>query len=389
MQGKDLIARLVGRRVLVVVAVVAVLLGVGATVGVIVLRNHVNGSIAQADLFGPSTTPSAPGSAEPSPSPSPSPSPLPGANIRGPLNILIVGVDTREWITTWMPHADTVMIMHVNADLTRASLTSLPRDLVVNIPSFPPARFGGARTKLTHAMSEGARVPGSSRPNPAQGFQLLARTVSNYTGIARFDAGALLTFTGLRRLVDAIGGIDVYIDQRVQSIHLQPGGRGRFACRSCEHGYSGPRATYEVGVRHLNGWQALDYARQRYIPGGDYSRARHHRQVLQAIVARALSRDVLANPATVEGILRALGTTLIFDGRGRTPTDFAFALRNLRPRAMTLVSLPGGSVYGGSGQYLGESLSGVQSAYFAALRQDKLDAWAAAHPALVDRPGAN
>jgi anionic cell wall polymer biosynthesis LytR-Cps2A-Psr (LCP) family protein len=299
------------------------------------------------------------------------------------LNILLVGVDTREWIPTWQPHADTVIIMHVNADLTRATLTSLPRDLVVNIPAFPPARYGGGRTKLTNSMAEGSRVPGSSRPNPAQGFQLLARTISNYTGISRFDAGALLTWSGLRKVVDALGGVDLYVDQRVQSIHLQPNGRGRIGCRSCPNGYTGPRATYEVGVRHFNGWQALDYARQRYISGADYARTRHGRQLVEAIVAKALQLDVLANPVRVADFIRALGQALIFDGRGRTPSDFVYALRKLRPETMTPVSLPGSSVYGSGGQYLGESLSGVQSSYFAALRKDKLDAWVAANRSLV------
>jgi len=373
---------MVRRRVLVgVVAVVAALFA-GTFVAVQVVRSQLDSAIPQADLFGPSPTPSLSPSA--SPSPSPSPSPLPGADIRGPLNLLIVGVDTREWIPSWQPHADTVVILHVNADLSRATLTSIPRDLVVNIPAFPPARYGGGRTKLTNAMSEGSRVPGSSRPNPAQGFQLLARTVSNYTGIARFDAGALLTFSGLRKVVDSLGGVDMYIDQRVQSIHLQPNGVGRIGCRSCPNGYTGPRATYEVGVRHLNGWQALDYARQRYITGIDYARTRHQRQLIEAIVAKALQRDVLADPATVMNFVRALGQTLIFDGRGRTPTDFVFALRKLRPATMTSVSLPGSSVYGGGGQYVGESLNGVQASYFAALRQDKLDAWVASHSSLVD-----
>lgn len=371
------------RRAAIVVAVVAVL-AVAATVGVYLVRDRIDRAIPQADLFGPTATPSDTSSPTGQPSPSPSPSPLPGADIRGPLNILIVGIDTREWISTWQPHADTVMILHVNADLSRAQVTSLPRDLIVNIPAFAPARFGGRRTKLTHAMSEGSVVPGSSRPNPAQGFQLVAKTVSGYTGISRFDAGALLTFTGLRKLVDSLGGVDLYIDQRVQSIHLQPNGRGRYPCSSCEHGYTGPRATYEVGTRHLNGWQALDYARQRYIPGIDYARARHHRQLVQAIVGRALQRNVLADPMRVDGLLRALGSTLIFDGRGRTPVDFAYALRKLRPATITSVSLPGRSISSGGGQYIGESLDAVQSTYFAALRQDKLDPWLRSHSFLVD-----
>lgn len=372
-----------GRRTVILLVPVAVLAMLTMAAAQAIQRG-LNDAIPQADLLGPTPTPTV--SLVPSPSgrPSPSPPPLPGAGIQGPLNILIVGVDTREWIPTWVPHADTVMIMHVNADLSQATLTSLPRDLIVDIPAFAPAGFRGQRSKLTHAMSMGSKVPGGSLPNPVQGFQLVARTVSNYTGIAAFDAGALLTFTGLRKVIDALGGVDLYVDQRVQSIHLQPGGGSRPGCRSCEHGYTGPRATYDVGLQHLVGWQALDYVRQRYIPGVDYARTRHQRQLLKAIVGSALRLDVLANPATAAELVTALGSTLIFDGRGRTPLDFAYALRKLRPATITSVSLPGSSVYGSGGQYLGERLDGAQSTLFPALRQDALAAWLASHPSLVD-----
>jgi polyisoprenyl-teichoic acid--peptidoglycan teichoic acid transferase len=365
------------RRIAIIVAAVVILLG-GGYAGSLLLRDHVDDSIPQTDLFGP--TPSAsPGA----PSPEGSPSPPAGSDIKGPLNILIVGVDTRESIPGWVPHADAVMILHVDKTLTHAYMTSLPRDLVVPIPAFPPAKFGGQRTKLTHAMSYGSRVPGSKRPNPAQGFQLVAKTVSNYTGIRQFDAGALLTFNGLVRLVNALGGIDIYVDQKVVSIHIAPNGQHRPACGSCAHGYSGPQATYNVGQMHFAGWQALDYSRQRYLPGGDYTRQRHQRQVVRAMIAKALSGDVLSNPAHFEQILKAVSTTLIFDGRGRKPSEFAYALRNVNASAMTLIGLPGSGVYGGGG-YLGESLNSVQASYFAAVRADTVAAWVTSHKTLVN-----
>jgi LCP family protein required for cell wall assembly len=361
---------------LAIIGAAVVLLGAGVFVGVRALLYGVDDAIPQADLFGDGT-PSG------SPSPAASPTPAPGADIKGPINILLVGVDTREDRPSWMPHADAVMILHVTKDLSRAYLTSLPRDLVVNVPAFAPARFGGARTKLTHAMSYGSRVPGSSRPKPTQGFQLVARTVSNYTGIARFDAGALLTFNGYRKLVDALGGVDLYVDQRVVSIHRRPDGHHRPSCAGCSHGYSGPQAVYAVGTRHLVGWQALDYARQRYVPGGDYTRQRHQRQLIKAMVAKALRGDLLRDPIKFTKVVRALGSTLVFDGRGRKPVEFAFALRNLRAESITSVGLPGGSVYSG-GQYRGESLGGVKTSYFAALRQDRIDAWVKSHSNLVN-----
>lgn len=371
-------------RRIAILGVVLALLGAGAFVGVRLLTDRVNDAIPQTDLFGPSDTPSASASPTASPTPSASPTAQPGADIKGPLNILILGLDTREWQPGWIPHSDAVMILHVNKDLSQAYLTSLPRDLVVDIPAFAPARFGGQRTKLTHAMSYGSRVPGSSRPNPAQGFQLVAKTVSKYSGIARFDAGALITFSGYRRLIDALGGIDMYIDQKVVSIHIQPNGVQRKPCGRCEHGYTGARVTYNVGRAHLVGWQALDYARQRYIAGGDYARQRHQRQMIKAMLTKALQGDILTNPTTFDNVLRALGRTLTFDGRGRTPIEFAYALRNLRPATMTLVGLPGSGVTSG-GKYIGESLSGVQASYFTALRQDKLDAWVRTHQNLINK----
>lgn len=365
-----------------ILGAVLVVLTTGAYIGVRTLVHRFNSAIPQEDLFGNETTrTTTPGA---SASPTPSPTPPPGSDIKGPLNFLIVGVDTREDIKTWVPRADAIMILHINADLTKAYLTSLPRDLLVRVPPFPPAKFGGvSQTKLAHAMSYGARVPGSNIPNTAQGFQLTAMTVSEYTGIKRWDGGAVLTFRGLWKVVDALGGIDIYVDTRVTSIHMRPDGKHRAPCSSCAHGYGGPQMVYEVGKRHLTGWMALDYARQRYLPGGDYTRTRHQRQIIKAMITKALSTEFFTDPAKVDRLIKRLGEMVIFDGRGRQPSEFVYALRNLKPENLTLVGLPGGSAYSG-GSYIGERLSGIQSQYFAALRRDALDEFLRANPKLVN-----
>jgi LCP family protein required for cell wall assembly len=316
----------------------------------------------------------------PSPTPNPTPTPPPGAEIAGPLNLLLVGVDTRVGVPGWEPHADAVMVMHVPAELDRAYLFSLPRDLVVRIPAFEKAGFGGERTKLTHAMSYGSRVPGGrGAPSTEQGFELLSRTVRDYTGIKRFDAGAVLTFGGLDKLVDALGGIDIYVDQRVASIHRRPDGRHRDGGGS---DYVGPRMVYEKGERHLTGWQALDYARQRYLPGGDYDRQRHHQQLVRAIVARVLSQDVAADPDRLDAVLRALGDALTFSGGDHRMVDFAFALSGLRPETITMVALPGHSLGSGDG-YRGEELDRLGTQFIAALRKGTAAQFLAANPELV------
>ena len=336
----------------------------------------------------PEGTPSATTPAA-SPTAAASPTPGPGAGITGPLNILLVGIDPRSWDPTWVPNADAVLILHVPEGLRSAYLFSLPRDLLVDVPAFEPARYGGGRTKLTHAMSSGSRVPGSNLPDVGQGFQLLAETVSRYTGIGRFDAGAVLNFGGFTKLVDALGGVDLYVDQRVVSEHMRPDGVHREP-RAGGGGYVGPQQVYEEGVHHLVGWQALDYARQRYgVEGGDYGRQRHQQHLIKALLREAFEADLVSNPLRLDRVLRAVGDALVFDGRGHDVIDYAFALRRVRPGSMVLVSLPGTSVFGGFG-YAGEQLGPVAGDFFEAIRKDRIARFLRAHPELLnpDRPAA-
>jgi LCP family protein required for cell wall assembly len=366
-------------RVMAVIGVVALLLVAGVVVGVSFAINRLNQAIPQTDLFGsdtpmPSTDPSAEPSLEPSPTPPP-----PGADITGPLNFLLAGHDMVPGNPDRVaPHSDAVLILHIDASLTQAYLTSLPRDLLVNVPANPASGTGAAYTKLTHAMTYGSQVPGSSQRDLAQGFALLARTVSAYTGIEHFDGGAVLSFSGLARLVDALGGIDVYVDVPVTSKHMGPDGTS-----AEERG--GPFQHYPVGVNHMVGWQALDYCRQRYgLSDGAYGRDRHIRQVVKAMVAKLVSFDLVRYPHTAPFVIAALGDTVTLDLRGRQLSEYVYALRNLRPEAITLVGLPGGAVFSG-GTYLGESLAPIQAEYFAAVRNDTVGEFLARNPNLVNR----
>ncbi|MFD0596041.1 LCP family protein [Catellatospora coxensis] len=169
------------------------------------------GAVHSEDLFGDQT----PGRQAP---------PRP-EDIKGPLNILLAGIDPRHNDPFWIPRADSVLVMHIPAGLDRGYLFSLPRDLLVAIPPFAKSGYGGnPADKLAHAMYFGSMVPGDRRANHAQGFELLAATVSQYTGIARFDAGAIIDFSGFKDVIDALGGIDMMVDERVASIHLEPDG---------------------------------------------------------------------------------------------------------------------------------------------------------------------
>ncbi|MET8118892.1 LCP family protein [Micromonospora sp. NPDC005189] len=356
---------------LTALAVVA-LIAAGA---VVITRLTGNSTPDRTGSVAASSSPSPAGTPTPSPSPS---GPPPGANITGPLNLLLVGVDTRVSVPGWEPHSDAVLVLHVPKGLGRAYLFSLPRDLLVDIPAFPKAGYKGGKTKLTHAMSYGSRVPGKPKePSTAQGYELLRSTVSGYTGL-RIDAGAVLTFNGFDRLVNALGGVDIYVDQRVASMHRRPDGRYR---ESAPGGYTGPQMVYEKGDRHLNGWQALDYARQRYIPGGDYARQRHQQQLIRALTRKILDEGLARQPERVDQVVAALGDTLIYVG-GRRIVDVAYALSGVPENRFALVGLPGAGVGKGSA-YRGEQLTATGRQFITELRAGRADAYLAAHPTLV------
>jgi LCP family protein required for cell wall assembly len=323
--------------------------------------------------------------AQPAPTtaaPSAAPAPSAGADITGPLDLLLLGVDTRVTIPDWEPHSDAIMLLHVEPGLRSAYLYSLPRDLLVKMPAFSKAGFGGGTFKLTEAMSRGSRVVGSKNTNVPQGYELLTKTIENYTGIKTFQAGAILNFGGLASLVDKLGGIDMTVDETVKSHHRKPDG----SLRPLAPGggdYTGPQAVYKPGKHHFVGWQAIDYARQRYgLPNGDYDRQRHQRQLVEAILTKALSAGLSSDPAKLQGIITALGKSLVDIG-GRTPLEYAYALRNLTPAEITLVGLPGDGVTIG-GTYRGEQLQAQGKAFLKAVAQDKIAPFLATHPKLVN-----
>ncbi|MEJ3750912.1 LCP family protein [Actinomycetes bacterium KLBMP 9797] len=305
------------------------------------------------------------------------------SDIKGPLNFLLVGVDTRASEPNKLPLSDSIMVLHVPEGMDRAYLFSLPRDLIIDIPAFEKADFRGGTDRLNAAMSYGSRVPGQEKPDRARGFELLSKTVLEYTGIERFDAGAIIDFQGFRKIVDAMGGVTMTLDMEVRSEHLKPDGSGRNGNPNGE-GYVGPQKVYKKGTQHLKGWEALDVVRQRKTVGGDYVRQRHQQQFIKAMVNQAFSKDVVTNPLKLDRVLRAAGESLIFNGRGHSVVDYGLALRDLRSSSITMIKLPGRSITE-RGSYRGEELLPPAKDFFAAVRGNTVDEFVAANPTFINR----
>ncbi|WP_432839391.1 LCP family protein [Dactylosporangium sp. CA-092794] len=290
-------------------------------------------------------------------------------------NILLAGLDARPGEDRATARADTVIVVHVTAAGDRAYLVSLPRDTRADIP-------GHGAGKLNAAFALG-------------GFELLARTVQEPTGLV-FDAGAIIDFAGLRKVVDAVGGVELCVDEETTSVHVGWDAQGRETppYRLIPPSFRAEKIAgvrpqvYPVGCRHFTGWEALDYVRQReLIPDGDYGRQRHQQQLLRALAQKITSAGVLANPITLDHALTAVGGSLTFDGNGDSLTGWIVRLRGLGPAGLTLLRTNGGRFR--TEQRDGrdyENLDDTTAELFAAARDDRLAGFAARHPTWVIPP---
>jgi polyisoprenyl-teichoic acid--peptidoglycan teichoic acid transferase len=312
-----------------------------------------------------------------------------GKNIDGPINILLLGMDERA-NSTAMIRTDTIIIAHVNAAHTAVSLISLPRDTRVEAPAFPPSHFAGGPLKLTEAFGVANATPdGHGDPSLAgrqRGVQLMAKSIDTLVpGGLKFNAVALINFVGFKELVNALGGVDMCIDERVVS--LQYDRNGKYVSNTLAKGI--PGYVYTPDCRHLKPWEALDYVRQREnLPHGDYDRQRHQQQFLFAVFKALLSKGTLTDVTKFGALRNAIGGLLTLDIGQTSIPDWILSFHNVRSSDITLVKTNGGTY---SSQRIDgksfEVLSPTSQELLVAVRDDTVFDFLARHPTWVAKSG--
>lgn len=201
-----------------------------------------------------------------------------------PFNVLISGSDTRGGYDE-NGRSDVIMVATVNPKTGTILLTSVPRDFYVETAC--DAADGcqqGALDKITHTGVHGTNTT--------------KRTVEKLLGIEinyTFKVG----FDTVTDIVDAVGGIDV---------NVEPG----YECSNFLHA---PGLSVHAGVNHLNGEQALGYARERYAYSeGDRQRTKNQQQVLMGIVDKITSPAIVTNYASImDSMSNTFSTTMSND----------------------------------------------------------------------------
>lgn len=205
-------------------------------------------------------------------------------------NILLMGSDNRGdgngkyGRDSGTQRSDTVILLHIAADRHSATAMSIPRDLMAHVP---------ACTKPDGGQTE-AKFEQFNWSYQFGGAACTIRTVEDMTGI-RIDHHLIVDFSGFKKIVNAIHGVDVCLPEPVhdQQAHLDlPAGR-----------------------QTLDGEQALGYVRARHGlgDGSDTQRMDRQQGFLGSLFSKVTSNGVLLNPTKVYPVLNAATSSLTAD----------------------------------------------------------------------------
>lgn len=314
-----------------------------------------------------------------------------GNNIDGPVNLLLVGLDERAGSDEEGARSDTIIILHIPASHDQAYLVSIPRDTRVAIPPYPKSGYGGGTAKVNAAFAVGYEGPGTELEKRARGFDLLAKTVHALTGIT-FNGAAIIDFPGFESVVTELGGVDMCVDTRAESIHIGVTTDGKLVRGWYKEGAGiqglPPGAkplVHEKGCRRMSAIEALDYARiRKSLPDGDYGRQRHQQQLIKAIGKEATSAGVLTDPGKLNRVIKAAGKAFVLDTQGVPIEDFLFTFRGLAAHDLILVRTNAGEFASETiGGQAYEALTPETMRMLAAVRDGTLPRFLMANPAFV------
>jgi LCP family protein required for cell wall assembly len=209
-----------------------------------------------------------------------------------PLNILVMGSDTREGagnnidnLTGGGERSDTTILFHLSADRERAYGVSIPRDSLV--------------TRPTCKSESGESIPGGTDVMWNEAFSVggpacTIRQLEQITGVY-VDHFVVVDFSGFEDMVDAIDGVEVCIPEDINDP---------------AHGINIP-----AGTREIEGREALNYVRARYTlgDGSDIGRISRQQAFMSSMVNKVVSAGVLARPDRLVRFLNAATNSLTVD----------------------------------------------------------------------------
>lgn len=249
----------------------------------------------------------------------------PANTANGSQDILVLGSDSRSGgnkrlgggSDDGVARADTAMLIHVHKGRTSASVVSIPRDTLVDRPSCVD-RSGHRQSAAKDVMFNSAYATG--------GAACTVKTVESMSGI-RVDHFVEVDFTGFKRMVDALGGVEVTTHKKISD----PDSHLRLA----------------AGTHRLDGEQALGLVRTRHGvgDGSDLGRIQLQQAFVKALVEQVKEVGVLSNPKRLYDLANTATKSVTTDsgiGSVTSLASFASGLKNISSSHMSMTTLPVG-----------------------------------------------
>ena len=261
---------------------------------------------------------------------------LPLAPVRSAgLNILVMGTDGRGGENLALgggdssgSRSDSTILLHISDDHQWVTAVSIPRDTIVNIPACPTTsgKYTAAHpaTRFNAAFAYGA----DAGKDIASGAVCTLTTVEKITGV-RLDGFLALDFAGFKGMIDALGGVEVDIPNK---IHSPLAGDLRL----------------EPGHQTLDGWHALQYARARTgtgLAGGgsDLGRIKRQQQLIGAIAHQVLATNLLTDSPQLLRFLNATTSSMTTSSNYASVNglvDLAATLSSIDPNDIQFITAP-------------------------------------------------
>lgn len=201
------------------------------------------------------------------------------ATFTEPFYMMLIGTDEAEDSDEDMHRSDTNIVVRVDPLSNQATMVSIPRDTKIEIDGYGTNKFNAA---YAYGGAAGAIREANS---------LLGVEISHY---------AEVNFGKLKELVDAVGGVDVVVDELVDD----PDADGTAAHPEW------PRVIIEEGEQHLDGNQALVFARSRAYVDGDFTRTANQRKLIMAIVDKVLALNATELLSVIQAAAQCVTTDL-------------------------------------------------------------------------------
>ena len=193
--------------------------------------------------------------------------------------------------------ADTIMVASIDPINKKMALVSLPRDLYVKMNNSSWGKINSAYASALNSCT-GKSCPSADKGDA--GAKALKDIVSNVLDL-NINYYARVDFTGFTKLIDKLGGVDIYVDKAIDDYKYP------------DKNMSGYETLHiKAGQQHMDGTLALKYSRSRYSTS-DFDRAQRQQKVVAAVMKKLLSAQSLTSPLKVTEIMNILGSNLRTD----------------------------------------------------------------------------